>query len=248
VPQAQPFRAWIPCEMQKGYDGEDGKPMRVEGIISSEGLDADGETVLQDGLILDYFMAKGWINDNHDQSSGAGIGYPVAVDRVTLPNGRPATRIVAEFLPTQRARDAFELIKAAQGVRDLGFSVEGGIIERGGAGERTIHQAVVRDVSLTRHPKNPDCTITSLVKALQTGEVPEFWKGLTAGANVPGALGQPLSPQSIDGKKKKKKKKAREQYAKALEIIQRRHGCTPGQAKSIFKTQFTAWRAKHGSR
>lgn len=258
IAKPQPFEAWIPLQMQKGMDGVDGAPMRVEGIISSEGLDADGEMVLQDGLILDYFMQKGWINDNHDQSSGAGLGYPIAAERIVLPDGKQATKIVAEFVPTQRARDTFELIKASQGVRDFGFSVEGGIIERNGIDGKgkIIRQAIVRDVSLTRHPKNPDCTITNLVKSLQTGEVPAFWKSLTAGdGNAPGDVQQPLSPQSMNGKGKKKKDckkngggliRAHEAYQKGLTIIQHRHRCGPEQAKAIFRTQFGAWRKANG--
>lgn len=163
--------------------------MLVEGVVSSEALDADGEVVLQDGLDFGYFLEKGWINNNHEQGAEGGIGVPLRVSKEVLPNGRKATRLVAEIFDTAEGRKIWDLAKASSGKRSLGFSIEGSIVSRQGEGGKTVAKARVRDAALTRHPKNPDATI-QLVKSL-TAATSE------AGYNLPGPTDNPLVPQSL---------------------------------------------------
>jgi len=201
------------CTLRKAGD-----KMLIEGIISSETLDADGEIVVQDGLDFTYFMEKGWFNDNHKQDTSGGLGVPLSVEQVVLPNGKRATKVLGELFDIPESRKIFELAQAAGDRRPLGFSLEGAIVKRDGPGGKIVASAKVRDCSITRHPKNPDSTFQALAKALKAHEVPmspvrrsrevvridhpfpDMRKALAAGYNEPAApVAQPLVPQSMHG-------------------------------------------------
>lgn len=198
-----PFYVGGDLEICKGFEAGDGE-LRIAGVVSSESRDADGEIMLQNGLVWDYFLKSGWFNDNHDQSAGAGVGVPTKIETVRLPSGVLATRCEGVLFDTPEGRRIWNLAKSAtKHGRKIGFSIEGGIARRAGADGKTVMKAYVRDCAITRHPKNPDtATLEPLVKALRTGQIPEcFLKGMTAGYPGPGGApgsGAPIVPQSLD--------------------------------------------------
>lgn len=200
-----PFHLTGGLELCKGFEaiGNEGE-MRIAGIVSSESRDADGEVMLQNGLVWDYFMKAGWFNDSHDQGAGGGVGIPKKIETIRLPSGTLATRCEGVLLDTPDGRRIWNLAKAATKVgRQLGFSIEGGIARRAGADGKTVMKAYVRDCAITRHPKNPDtATLEPLIKAFRTGDLEAFAKSMTAGYGGPagaGGSGSALVPQSLDG-------------------------------------------------
>lgn len=253
--QGQSELLWVPFEIAKGH--EEGGPRIIEGIISSETIDADGEIVLQNGLDFSYFLERGWLNDNHDQGAGAGIGFPLSIDSVTLPNGRSATRMRAEMFDTPEATKIWNLVKAAKGKRKMGFSIEGSIKRRLGAGGKTVANAQVRDCSITRHPKNPDATLSALVKALGPNDPTPDWAGdirkaMNAGEAGPtvsddgGLVGTPgghaLVPQSNNDSVSLKDRGMSE--AKAVQLLARRLGINEASARVIYRKLASAKKRK----
>jgi hypothetical protein len=60
---------------------EDGR-INVEGIISVESEDAQGETMIQRGMDFSYFMKRGYLNIEHKQGAENMIGAPTELKSV----------------------------------------------------------------------------------------------------------------------------------------------------------------------
>lgn len=150
------FRFNIPIELKKGSDGK----TWIEGIASVESPDLVGETVIQKGMDIGYFLKKGFFNDNHDKTTSGKIGIPTEA-KIT-PQG---FFVKGYLLDTDRARSVVELADALQksgGERRLGFSVEGKVREKDG---KLIKKCWVKDVAITAEPIHPE-TYLNIVKSL----------------------------------------------------------------------------------
>lgn len=208
---AQDFRLHVAID---GFEkAGDKHPMRIGGIITTDGLDQQGEQILQDGLDFSYFLRRGWLNDNHAQDTAGVIGYPVAVKRVRkgerLPNGKvaPANGHYMEgyLLPTERGRQIWEIARAltkSPAGRRLGFSIEGKIEARDPKRPHVIARAKVRNVAVTHCPVNTDTEMEALAKS----EAAHLVKALTAahsiGTDAAGGApgdGAPLRRESLEG-------------------------------------------------
>lgn len=188
--------AW---EKSAGDVTEGTTKMGIGGIVSTDGLDRQQERVLADGLDFTEFLDYGWFNDNHGQSQGDILGYPVGVKRVkpgdVLPNGDTCKVngwwAEGYLLDTKKGRECWENIEALRGSpRGLGFSIEGKVRQRKGNG--IVARADVRNVAVTHVPVNSGTFAVALAKAL------------TAGSSIgdPGAApgeGFPLRTESLDG-------------------------------------------------
>lgn len=185
---------------QKSESGAD-TAMRIGGIVSTDDVDQQDETVLQEGLDFGPFLERGWYNDNHGQQTVDVVGYPVNAFYVTagtrLPNGQKADRAGwwtdGYLLDTERGRSLWQLTKSLNGTpRQLGFSIEGKVLQRTNRG-KTVAAAVVKNVAITHCPVNTQTTLHALVKALTAGSA----------INNPGASpgqGFPLRGESMDRK------------------------------------------------
>lgn len=188
--------AW---EKSEGDVSEGTTKMGIGGIVSTEGLDRQQERVLADGLDFSNFLSYGWFNDNHGQSQGDILGYPVSVKRVKpgdiLPNGETCKVhgwwSEGYLLNTKKGRECWENIEALRGSpRGLGFSIEGKVRARKGGG--IVARADVTNVAITHVPVNAQTFAVALAKALEAG---------SAIAN-PGASpgeGFALRTESLDG-------------------------------------------------
>jgi hypothetical protein len=211
--EGQTFPLW--CEVTEVWedirkaDGEDQEVMRIGGIVSTEKLDRQGETVVQEGLNFEPFMQHGFFNDDHKR--GTVLGWPTQARMVhkgdSLPSGRSAGAtgwwVEGEMVDTKRGREIYEVADSLQrqdAPRRLGFSIEGKIVSQHGG---TILKANVAEVAITKKPVNTETQLLTLAKALAAGSVP---------ASDPEAgSGAALQPESLEGagkRKKKRKKKA----------------------------------------
>lgn len=175
------FKFFAPMRFFKSAGAEDGKQMRIAGIVSTEAKDRQGETILQRGLDFEEFLKFGWFNDNHSNKTSDILGYPEAVQFFSkgarLPDGSTATNNLhwAEgyLLPDDAGRKIWEkgmaLQKTASG-RTLGFSVEGKIKQRLNHDHKTIAKALVRNVAITAVPVNAETKLHTLAKSLQAAE------------------------------------------------------------------------------
>lgn len=172
------FRVFAQLEaFEKAHD-PDGHHMRIGGICTTDGLDKQGERIIQHGLDFSPFLAEGWYNDNHGQRTIDVVGYPTDAKYVTkgekLPNGKTADSngwyTEGYLLNTDEGRRLWSLAQALQdGPRRLGFSIEGKVLRRSGANPKDITRAIVKNVAITHCPVAPGTELMPLIKALTAG-------------------------------------------------------------------------------
>lgn len=144
----------------------------ITGLVTASGKDFEGEDLDQDGLDWDYFKKSGWFNYEHHAGIENIIGYPDRskdVERCMDEDGNEATRVHGFLLlGTERGRKVHEVAKAlckAGDGRQIGFSVEGQVLERDHKNPKMVRKARVRNVAITAHPVR-DTARFELVKSL----------------------------------------------------------------------------------
>lgn len=186
----------MPLDLVKsGRDGE----MRIGGYASTSHRDRQGESVVHKCLDISEFVRYGFFNLDHDGSKI--LGYPdgnkCRIDEQGLYVEGTLLSGVPEAESIYRAAVALQKSHAP---RRLGFSVEGEVLERNGAG--LITKARVYNVAITAQPVNTHCTWEALCKSFAAAndgsndtcaEDDECSKGLSAGGN-----GAPLIPESLE--------------------------------------------------
>lgn len=163
-----PFQFEFDVEVFQKSGAKAGEERRIGGIVSTDGIDRQGEKLLQEGLDFSPFLEKGWFNDNHDSSTDALIGYPDKAEMRVLPDGSTGWYVEGYLLKGHKRADSiWELATALQkSDRRLGFSVEGGIVERDPRDPKTVRKAVVNEVAITRCPVNTGTALQVLAKSL----------------------------------------------------------------------------------
>ena len=196
----------LPIEAYEKADAEPGKQRRIGGLASVETKDRQDETILQRGLDFSDFLKNGWFNDNHSKVTVDILGYPEKTQYIkkgqNLPSGKKAPAdghwVEGYLLDTEKADRVWELARALQKTnRRLGLSVEGKIRKRMGPANKTIAQALVRNVAITNCPVNTDSTMDILAKSLEVVEntdPDELEKMLGMGTPTPG--GAPTGPKT----------------------------------------------------
>jgi len=195
-----PFRFHVPVKAFEKADKLGTSTRRIGGLVTSPNRDLQGETIDLDGLDFGDFNNRGWFNDNHGKSITDVIGIPtVAAKRVhkgqILPTGDRApidSYWVEGVLVGPKGQQVWQLAKDLEGTgRSLGYSIEGGVIQRDPIDQRHIGKAKVRNVAVTHCPVNTETEMRLLSKALAAG---------SSVAN-PGASpgeGFPLRAESLD--------------------------------------------------
>jgi hypothetical protein len=151
----------------KSEDKKNGR-IYVEGIISTENEDAQGEIMRQSGMDFSYFKKRGYINNEHKQGAENMLGAPTELKSMKY-KGVPATfmkgYLFADNPKVQEIITSMNAMKAADCDRGLGFSVEGAVIERDKNNPNIITKSKILNVSLVASPANPDATL-ELCKSL----------------------------------------------------------------------------------
>lgn len=214
------FRVWLPDVVFKSdADNEKFDSRKLEGIMSTDRRDRQGEVVTAKGLDFTEFLHSGHFNDNHSQETSAIVGYPQSTQyhsdlgsfdsKYKGVAGWTCTGYVLKG--TKRADGIWELAEALQAVpnRKLGFSIEGKVTRRA---NKTIESAKIRNVAITNCPVNTDCTWNLLTKSFADEDVAmkslshdhETEKALMAGSAVGTDVsgGSALRVESLDSKTK----------------------------------------------
>lgn len=154
--QGNEFRLWFPASIAKSASTKSGQRI-VQGIASTEDIDAQGESVLQQGIDLTPLLKDGFINADHKTGFDNIIGEPIEAKITHAEGGKPVMflkALIYEGVP--QADAAWNLLNSlekgrADGAtnRRLGWSVEGAVLERRG---NLIAKSVVRHVALTHQP------------------------------------------------------------------------------------------------
>ena len=163
----------------KAEAAPDGKKRRIAGIISTDGIDRQNEKILQSGLDYSFFLSKGFFNWDHNNDADNIVGWPERVQKYdkgqSLPDGSSAqencTWVEGYLLDTKKGDSIWELAQAlSKSDRNLGYSIEGQIIERTGPNGSVIAKASVRNVALTAQPVNSQATLCLLARSLSAVE------------------------------------------------------------------------------
>lgn len=189
----------------KGDDGKDyPAKLWVKGWATTEHKDLQGETILTSGLKTQYLLARGWFDDDHDQTTAGGLGR-VTVARVGKKDGKPGLYVEGYLYGRfKKARDIYALLQAVDAAGDasdgmIGLSIKGPVVARDSKDRTTVAEAIPMSIAITRHPVNTHTDLGVLVKSL-TG----LQKSLDAGHAVPsvdgGGTGAALLRQDIAGR------------------------------------------------
>lgn len=195
------FQFFAPVNLIKGTDKSGKKKMRLGGIASTSSEDADGEFLDPKGFELDYFLKYGFMNWNHQTNKDplSLIGKPI--DAVNKAEGLHLECELFENSP--KAKEVYQLaeILEAQG-QQLGFSIEGKVIERDKKNPKIVKKAKITGCAITPNPKNRD-SVAEIIKgqnfeslsAYEKEDEETKEKALTAGS----ASGKAISKESLDG-------------------------------------------------
>lgn len=254
----QDFRVWLPeVDFCAKSNDEDFDSRQMNGIMSTQRKDRQGETVFAKGLEFDEFLHNGHFNDNHSQDTSAVVGYPQAVQfhhslekatdgRVKTPGWTCSGYVIKG---TKRADGIWELAQALKSIpnKRLGFSIEGKVLRRS---DKTIEKAKIRNVAITNCPVNTDCTWDVLAKSFEEPDM--AIKAMSAGYGASpstqtggGALrGESLESDVKDTNDSDKKKKKRaealmraiinDDMFKAMDIVLERRPDFDEDAAALF--------------
>jgi len=129
------FKVWLPSvsfEKAKDLPEDAFNSRRINGVMSTERTDRQGESVIAKGLDFSDFLNHGHYNDNHSQETSAIVGFPekVSYHKDLSEFGCKAEGWSCEgyvLKGTKRSDALWELAKALETVpnRKLGFSPYG---------------------------------------------------------------------------------------------------------------------------
>ncbi len=184
------FKFFVPLEdFKKGTDKSGVEVMKVKGLASTGTQDADGEFLDPSGFDLSAFAYVNW---NHEKGPGAFIGEPT--NWSITPDGQ--FFIEADLYPeVDEAKKVWNLGRAlAKSKRgnQLGFSVEGKVIERDLVNPSRVKKAKITAVAICPHPKNSDTFCDFITKGFTSEEEWEYEleKGSTEGEVILDVIGE----------------------------------------------------------
>jgi hypothetical protein len=138
----------------------------IEGIATSEHVDASGEIIVQSGIDWSYALKSGVFNLDHKNDPESILGNPESISQTKI-NGVPATIVRGMLYGKKKiVKDLIENVKAmksANAKRKLGFSIEGQVLARDPRNPKIITKSKVLNISLTHNPCNTEATV-ELVK------------------------------------------------------------------------------------
>lgn len=164
------FNWFVPIDtIEKGTDANGKETMIIGGVVSDEttGEDLDGDIIKIDGMDLSPLMNKGFVNWNHLGSKDPSmiIGEPISFEKK---NGKLIVK--SKLYPeSEMAKKVFDLAKTlskGSSSRKLGYSVEGGAIDRDPIDKRVVRKSIIAGLAVAPHPK---CKGTGVI--ITKGEV-----------------------------------------------------------------------------
>jgi len=160
--QDNKFNFFVPAQFEKSGSKD---KMKIKGVCSTGDEDFDGEFLDPDGFDFSPLLASGYFNWNHQGSKdpGAIIGRP------TMAKVLPKKQFYVEgflYSGVKAARDIYDLAKSLEEEdpeRNIGFSIEGTVVQRDPVNPKKVRKAIITGIALTHCPKNSN-TLLSIVK------------------------------------------------------------------------------------
>lgn len=204
------YKVFVPIEdddLMKSISIDENGDYIVQGVMTSDAVDEEDDSITPEGMDCSYFLTKGWIKYEHGNKPEQFIGEPleVKVGRFEHPTLMKAVngifvkgRLFAQRALTKSAIEAMEDLQKSNTKRRMGWSIEGNVKERNKAGK--IVKSVLRNVVLTMNPVNTT-TWAELAKSFAKDheldiDMPEVNKAMDI------ATAAEITPQSLEGAKK----------------------------------------------
>lgn len=194
---ADPDNILIDIALEKSQDATDDKWI-VKGIASCEAQDLDGEEVVQKGLDCQPLLKSGYINWDHRDREGPAylIGHPLEFKLVNARDfssqlGKSvdglALWVKGELYKNKPvAQSVWEHLQATAGSpRQLGWSVQGRVLERDRVNKSRIVKSAVHHLAITHQP----------IQQLTFAEMAKSMAGVLSTESA-----QPLLRENLDGK------------------------------------------------
>jgi uncharacterized protein YoxC len=210
--QGDSYHIYVPIEdhdLLKSVSVDENGDYIVQGVMTSDAVDEEDDSITPEGMDCSYFLTKGWVKYEHGNKPEQFIGEPieVKVGRFEHPTLMKAVngifvkaRLFAARQLTKSAIEAIDDLQKSNTKRRMGWSIEGNVKARNKHGKVT--KSILRNVVLTMNPVNTT-TWAELAKSfaknheldIDMGEVEKAMDIETAAA---------ITPQSVEGVRKKR--------------------------------------------
>lgn len=162
------FETYVPLsEIYKSSNNDKPDNYIVTGIASNSDRDLQGEVICPEGLDISYLLSSGYIDYEHDKDSV--IGVPIEDGTYVDSDGLHLKALI--FGDDPRVQKMFKLQQHfdASGVdRNLGFSIEGKVLDRDVTDESIVREVMVSGVALTYRPACDSARVKSWSKVVKS--------------------------------------------------------------------------------
>lgn len=145
----------------------------ISGLASTPDVDFDGETILPEGMNIDYLINNGWIDYEHDIDNI--VGYPLREGTYVDNDGLHLKAVLfSDNKDVQRFVQLYKNIVNDNADRKLGFSIEGQVLERDTFDDSIINSINIHGVAITTRPCNEHATISTweeLAKSIKHSKI-----------------------------------------------------------------------------
>ena len=202
------YHIWVPIEdhdLLKSVDVDENGDYIVQGVMTSDDVDEEKDSIDPEGMDCSYFLEKGWIKYEHGNRPEQFIGEPleIRVGRFEHPTLKKSVHGIFVkgrlFANRELARQAVKTIQDLQKSntkRRMGWSIEGHVKERCRKTGKIL-KSMLRNVVLTMNPVNT-MTWVELAKSFAKNHQLEINMEETSKSMDTDAL-HAITPQSIEG-------------------------------------------------
>lgn len=201
------YQLWVPIEdteLMKSVEVDENGDYIVQGVMTSDAMDEEDDSITPDGMDCSYFLTKGWIKYEHGNNPNQFIGEPleVKVGQFEHPKLRKSVngifvkgRLFANRELAKQAVKTITDLQKSNTKRCMGWSIEGNVKERDRKSGK-IMKSVLRNVVLTMNPVNTT-TWAELSKSFAKNHEVEVNMELDKSMDT-GAIAE-VTPQSLEG-------------------------------------------------
>lgn len=162
------FNVFLPFD-KVSKSGDDDNTYTVEGYASTADTDLQGEQILPSGIDDSYLVDNGWIDFEHDIDQV--IGVPTKNTHVDQHGLYLQAKLFKNMPQVQNIMKLYHNIKDNGVDRNLGFSIEGNVLERDEDDESIIRQVQITGVAVTKNPANTHATWELVSKSLFSPQI-----------------------------------------------------------------------------
>ena len=236
------YQVWVPItdDLLKSVETDENGDYIVQGVMTSDDKDEEGDNIEPHGMDCSYFLQKGWIKYEHGKNPDQFIGEPLEVKVGQFKHPRQDKlvkgihvkgRLFAARKLTMQAIEAINDLQKSNTKRCMGWSIEGGVKERCKTTGRIV-KSVLRNVVLTMNPVNTmtfaelcksfapnhELTIDMADKSMDTGTIAEVMPQSVEGTAPKCKCGK----DDCDCKKKRFRSTTKEFITRALASVKLR--------------------------